>query len=46
MGLTAVLGGMLRLAAKLRQTLEEEKRTDDVLNDLAKQRVNAKAEVM
>jgi len=37
--------GMTQAAELLRQTLEEEKRTDEILNDIAKQRVNAKAEL-
>jgi ferritin-like metal-binding protein YciE len=36
--------GMTQAAELLRQTLEEEKKTDELLNDLAKQRVNVKAE--
>lgn len=36
--------GMAQACELLRQTLEEEKKTDEILNDLAKQRVNAKAE--
>ncbi|HEX8504939.1 MAG TPA: DUF892 family protein [Hymenobacter sp.] len=38
--------GMTQAAELLRQTLEEEKKTDEILNDLAKLRVNAKAEMM
>ncbi|WP_052732671.1 YciE/YciF ferroxidase family protein [Hymenobacter terrenus] len=38
--------GMTQAAELLRQTLEEEKKTDEILNDLATQRVNAKAEMM
>ncbi|MDB5234354.1 MAG: hypothetical protein JWR44_1347 [Hymenobacter sp.] len=37
--------GMTQAAELLRQTLEEEKKTDDILNDLAMQRVNVKAEM-
>ena len=38
--------GMTQAAELLRQTLEEEKRTDQILNDLAIRRVNVKAESM
>ncbi|MBD2768498.1 DUF892 family protein [Hymenobacter sp. BT664] len=38
--------GLNQAAKLLRQTLEEEKKTDKILNDLAKQRVNVKAEAM
>jgi ferritin-like metal-binding protein YciE len=38
--------GMTQAAELLRQTLEEEKKTDEILNDIAKLRVNAKAEMM
>ncbi|MBF9142545.1 YciE/YciF ferroxidase family protein [Hymenobacter properus] len=36
--------GMTQACELLRQTLEEEKRTDEILNEIAIQRVNAKAE--
>jgi ferritin-like metal-binding protein YciE len=36
--------GLTEAAELLSQTLEEEKKTDEILNKLAKQRVNAKAE--
>ncbi|GAB3316594.1 ferritin-like domain-containing protein [Hymenobacter humi] len=38
--------GMTQAAELLRQTLDEEKRTDEILTELAKQRVNVKAEVL
>lgn len=38
--------GMTQAGELLRQTLDEEKEADDILNDLAKQRVNAEAEMM
>jgi ferritin-like metal-binding protein YciE len=36
--------GMTQAAELLRQTLEEERRTDEILTQIAEQRVNAKAE--
>ena len=36
--------GMTQACELLRQTLEEEKRTDDILTEIAQRRVNAKAE--
>ncbi|WP_157780895.1 ferritin-like domain-containing protein [Hymenobacter sedentarius] len=38
--------GMTQAAELLRQTLEEEKKTDEILNEIAKLRVNVKAEMM
>jgi ferritin-like metal-binding protein YciE len=36
--------GLTQACELLRQTLEEEKRTDEILNDIAQRRVNVKAE--
>lgn len=38
--------GLTQVAELLRETLAEEKQANDILNDLAKQRVNPKAEAM
>jgi len=38
--------GMTQVADLLRQTLAEEKQSNDLLNDLAKQRVNPRAEAL